>query len=284
MAARKNDGGRGGGDEQRNLGAEQLEVDHLAPRERGGEQVLGLGEVEGEGAFGASEQTVEEDERSEETHGHDVAVGRSRAPESGPAARPKHQPKQVKAPHHEPDQILGLAQPRHAAARGVDQGAANEVECRADHASVSARKMSSRLSPRRSGRSVKISAIVPSATLRPRYMMSTRVQISSTKCSRCELSTTAAPCRARSLMVCFIRRIPAGSSPVSGSSNSSARGSCSRPQAITNFCFMPRDNSPGSASAFSASSSSWSRGGMRRSTSATSWRRAVKRRCSSTVR
>ena len=90
-------------------------------------------------------------------------------------------------------------------------------------------------------------------------MISTRVHSSSTSCSRWELRTTAAPAWARPAMVRFIRRIPTGSSPVSGSSSIRARGSCSSPQAMASFCFMPRESSLASASCFSASSSSSSK-------------------------
>ena len=67
----------------------------------------------------------------------------------------------------------------------------------------------------------------------------------------------------------FIRRIPTGSSPVSGSSNRITRGSCRSPQAIASFCFIPRDNAPGSVAALSASSSSASSLSARGAASAT---------------
>ena len=50
--------------------------------------------------------------------------------------------------------------------------------------------------------------------------------------------------------------MPIGSSPVSGSSNSSVVASRTRPQAITTFCRMPRDSSPGSERSLPVSSSS----------------------------
>ena len=94
------------------------------------------------------------------------------------------------------------------------------------------------------------------------------MQISSTRCSRCELRITAAPAAARRTIVAFIRRMPTGSSPVSGSSSSSACGVCSSPHAMASFCFMPRESSPGSAVRLSGRSSSPSRPGIRPSTSA----------------
>ena len=53
-----------------------------------------------------------------------------------------------------------------------------------------------------------------------------------------------------------MRRMPIGSSPVSGSSNSSVVASRTSPQAITTFCRMPRDSSPGSDRSLPVSSSS----------------------------
>src|SRR5207247_11465643 len=211
-----------GGNEKRQPGPEQLEVDHLTPSERGGEQVLRLGETERERRLGAAEQPLEEHERAHEPHGHDLTAGGGDRPEPRSPARPEKEPVEVQPTDHEPDQVLRLAQPRHATPRRVEQGPANQVERRPDHVPVSVRKMSSRLRPRRSGRSVSISSIVPSATLRPRCRMRTRVQISSTRCSRWEFRTTAAPCRSRRRMVCYKRRIWAGSIPVVDLSNRSA--------------------------------------------------------------
>jgi hypothetical protein len=64
-------------------------------------------------------------------------------------------------------------------------------------------------------------------------------------------------------MESFIRRIPRGSSPVKGSSKTSTRGACRKPQAIESFCRMPRESSPGRASALSARSSSASKSAAR---------------------
>ena len=61
----------------------------------------------------------------------------------------------------------------------------------------------------------------------------------------------ADPAAARRMIVAFIRRMPTGSRPVSGSSRRRALGSWSSPQAIASFCFMPRDSSPGSEPRFS---------------------------------
>ncbi len=95
----------------------------------------------------------------------------------------------------------------------------------------------------------------------PCAITSNLVHNSSTRCSRCELSTTAAPSRARAAIVFFMRRIPPGSSPVSGSSRMSPDGLCSRPQAMASFCRMPRESSAGSTSVLSDSSNSRSSAG-----------------------
>ena len=70
---------------------------------------------------------------------------------------------------------------------------------------------------------------------------------------------TAVPASARPTIVAFMRRMPTGSSPVRGSSSSSAFGRCRSPQAMSSFCFIPRESSPGSASRFPSSSTSSSR-------------------------
>ena len=68
------------------------------------------------------------------------------------------------------------------------------------------------------------------------------MQISSTRCSRCDETITAAPARPRATIVSFMWRMPSGSRPVSGSSNSSTFGSWMSPQAMASFCFMPRES------------------------------------------
>ena len=73
-------------------------------------------------------------------------------------------------------------------------------------------------------------------------------------------NSIAAPARARCTIEFFMRRIPSGSRPVSGSSRNSTFGECSSPQAIASFCFMPRDSFPGSSCALSAISNSSSSG------------------------
>ena len=126
--------------------------------------------------------------------------------------------------------------------------------------------------------------MVPSAATSPRRSSSTRVHSSSTRFNWCELRITDVPRSARRRMVSFMRRMPAGSSPVSGSSRIRTAGSCSRAAATESFCFMPRDSSLGRTPLFSVSSISASNSGILAAASGTPYRRAVKRRCSSTVR
>src|SRR5690349_25119829 len=103
----------------------------------------------------------------------------------------RHDP-QVREPERqrgEVPRILELARlPRHAIV-GRTPG---EVEKDPYHARespsgvISARKMSSSRRPLRAGRLATMSATVPSATVCPAFITSTRVQISSTRWSRCE--------------------------------------------------------------------------------------------------
>src|SRR5204863_9801853 len=101
------------------------------------------------------------------------------------------------------EQIPRLAQAAQAHAQPVPRAARDDVEAGADHGwgagaprPVTWRKICSRFDPAcaRSARAAS-SPTVPSATLRPRSMTMTRVQISSTRCSRCDDSRIAAPAR-----------------------------------------------------------------------------------------
>ena len=83
----------------------------------------------------------------------------------------------------------------------------------------------------------RIPSSVPSRILRPFFTISTFEQTSSSRCSRCELMMIAAPSRARRKIESFIRRMPSGSRPVSGSSKK-----------ITSASAAARTRSPASAS------------------------------------
>jgi hypothetical protein len=57
----------------------------------------------------------------------------------------------------------------------------------------------------------------------------------------CELSSTVTPDCERSMIVSRISRMPAGSSPLVGSSRISRDGYLSRVAAIASRCFMPSE-------------------------------------------
>src|SRR5262249_54742012 len=152
-------------------------------------------------------------------------------------AEDQGEPGHADRPAHE---VAGLAQAAQLAAQPVAEGPERVEEERPQHQSsrsVALRKICSRLEPAAAvGTRAASSASVPSATFTPRSRITMRVQISSTRWRRCDETTTAAPARPRATIVSFMRRIPSGSRPVSGSSNRSTVGSWIKPQAMTSFC------------------------------------------------
>src|SRR5581483_9994991 len=175
----------------------------------------------------------------------------------------------VQQSNNRPNQIFWLLQPADPHDQPVPPGGGQQEKQRSHHeirggapaSPVAWKNTSSRFAlPSCSEYFCRISASVPSMILRPFLRIKTCEQTSSSKCNRCELMTIAAPARARRKIESFIRRMPMGSSPVNGSSKKITFGECRSPQAMTNFCFIPRESSPGSLSALSAISSSSSNG------------------------
>src|SRR5690242_1147053 len=175
---------------------------------------------------------------------------------------PEEEEIKIGCAHDRARQVLGFLQPTQPRPQPVLQRLRLKVDQRSDHAGLPAspvarKNTSSRLaSPGCPEYFCRISPMVPSTTFRPLFKINTCEQTSSSRCSRCELMMMAAPSRARFRIEFFIRRIPTGSSPVSGSSKKITLGACNRPQAMASFCFMPRESSPGSRSTLSAISSS----------------------------
>src|SRR6185503_10994455 len=257
------------------LASEQLELNQSLPRDRSGEKEGDFGRTEGQHSSLHSEDPApgdgaEEGKRSDQLENpricrHGCRTRRTLAHNGEP---------EISQAEQECCEVAGTSELPELSRNAVTGGSPGEIPEHADHGwpassswPMSARKTSSSLRERRAGRSARISAMLPNATARPRCITRTLVQISSTRCSRCELKITAVPAAARRMIVLFIRRMPTGSSPVSGSSSSSALGSCRSPHAMASFCFMPRDNSPGRACCLSERSSSASRPGIRALTS-----------------
>src|ERR1051325_7013716 len=173
------------------------------------------------------------------------------------------------------DEILRLLEPPDPRLRPVHERTREKEKESGDHgailggSSVARRNRSSRRAPSACSNRRRISSSVPSMTFRPLFKISTCEQISSTRCRRCELMTMAAPSRARFTIESFMRRMPSGSRPVSGSSKKMTLGEGRSPHAMASFCVMPRESSPGNELILSASSNSSSSSRPRRSTSAT---------------
>ena len=97
---------------------------------------------------------------------------------------------------------------------------------------------------RRLGRLAMKSAVLASAISRPRPMTIRWSAVNAISDSRWEDTNTVRPCAARLFMNVRIQRMPSGSSPFTGSSNSSTSGSPSSAPARPSRCFMPRENLP----------------------------------------
>ena len=72
-------------------------------------------------------------------------------------------------------------------------------------------------------------------------MIDTEWQTCCTSARMCELSSTVTPFSPSSRIIVRMSRMPAGSSPLVGSSRISRSGDLSRVAAIASRCFMPRE-------------------------------------------
>src|SRR5690242_2853151 len=106
---------------------------------------------------------------------------------------------EIREPEQQREKVPWTAQLPKLARHPVVGGAPGQIPEESDHASsapsgaISARNTSSSRRPLSAGRLATISATVPRATACPAFMTRMRVQISSTRCSRCELRMTAVP-------------------------------------------------------------------------------------------
>src|SRR4029079_5963213 len=87
------------------------------------------------------------------------------------------------------------------------------------------------------------SSMAPAATTRPRAMITTSSQTSSTRSSWWLEKTTPTPLRARSWSTSVIVAIPSGSRPENGSSSTSSSGSCASATVSWTRCWLPCDSS-----------------------------------------
>ena len=204
---------------------------------------------------------------------------------------------QIRGAGDRADQVPRLAQPPQPHAQPVPRAADDDVEARADHRQrqvrdwswpVTRRKICSRFEPA-------VGQIGARRELRERAVgdLAAAVHDDHARADlldqvqqvRRQQNRRAGRARARRSSS-RIRRMPIGSSPVSGSSNSSVVASRTRPQAITTFCRMPRDSSPGSDRSLPGQLAAPRPARAARRVEVGRRRRAAptRRRCSSTVR
>src|SRR5665213_2035223 len=224
------------------LRANQLEIDERAARDGRGKQKrdLGLGERQ-RGAFVRNDPRDQHDDKKHErgkrfiqqrTLRRSQRAGRRNRAVAVAAKEVAEKIKiKIKRARDGTKKIFRLLEPPEPRDEPVAGRVVLQVAERGDHLDstgstggsagslVARKKISSRLaSPDCAENFCVTSASVPSAIFRPFCKIKRRVQISSTRWSRCELKMMAAPARARFKMESFIRRMPSGSRPVSGSS------------------------------------------------------------------
>src|ERR1017187_5917930 len=209
-------------------------MDQAAAADRRGKEKgdLGFGEGQRRALMGDDPGEQHGDEQHHRASGFDQRVTIRRGEERqglSPRARPEERaeeiPVEVEPADNAAHEVLGLLEPLDPHHRAVLDRVILEVEEGGDHslafsASLVARKKtSSRLaSPAWAENFWVISASVPWMIFRPFFRIRMWEQISSTRCNRWELMMMAAPSRARLRMESFMRRMPRGSRPVSGSS------------------------------------------------------------------